>query len=48
MTEESSEGIEEQEVEAMSTDNSFENFIARRVSWLVLTAVLKNHRLCDP
>lgn len=42
MTRESS-GIEDQELETISTDNSFEDFIMRRVSWSVLAALTKNH-----
>ena len=42
MTWESS-GIEDQELETISIDNSFEDFIVRRVSWSVLAALTKNH-----
>lgn len=39
------EKIEDQEVETMSIDNFFEDFIVRGVSWSVWVAVTNNQRL---
>lgn len=39
------ERIEEQGVESMSIDNSFEDFIVRKVSWSVLAAITKKSRI---
>lgn len=39
------ERIEEQGVETMSIDNSFEDFIVRKVLWSVLAAITKKSRI---
>lgn len=38
------ERIKEQEVETMSIDNSFEDFIVRKMSWSVLAAITRKSR----